>query len=96
MKRERLRFDVFGRRIDVERTDQGWVAFVPGADGKRHRAQISIPPEFSSDEVGRYLGDLFHESASPEHSTVRLLETGRLSAGEDAQVSRRAPPNKRL
>jgi hypothetical protein len=73
MRGEHLRFDVFGRRIDVERTEEGWAAFVPGADGKRRRAQISIPPEFRADEVGRYLGDLFHESASPEHPTVRLL-----------------------
>jgi len=73
MRGERLRFDVFGRRIDVERTDDGWEAFVPGADGKRRRAQISIPSEFRADEVGRYLGDLFHESASAEHPAVRLL-----------------------
>ena len=73
MRAERLRFDVFGRRIDVERTEEGWRAFVPGTDGKRRPAHISIPPEFNVDEVGRYLGDLFHESASPEHPSVRLL-----------------------
>jgi hypothetical protein len=73
MKSERLRFDVFGRRIDVERTEEGWAAFVPGIDGKRRPAQIAIPPEFEADEISRYLGDLFHESASPKHPTVRLL-----------------------
>lgn len=73
MRTARLRFDVFGRRIDVERNEEGWVAFVPGTDGKRRPAQIAIPPEFSADQVGTYLGDLFHESASPKHPTVRLL-----------------------
>jgi hypothetical protein len=73
MKCERLCFDVFGRRIDVERDAEGWVAFVPGTDGKRRPAKIAIPPEFNADEVGRYLSDLFHESASPKHPTVRLL-----------------------
>lgn len=69
----RLRFDVFGRRIDVERTAHGWEAFVPGTDGKRRRAQIAIPPELGAAEIGQYLGDLFHEGASPERPTVRLL-----------------------
>jgi hypothetical protein len=73
MRSERLSFDVFGRRIDVEHTGEGWAAFVPGTDGKRRNAHISIPPELNADEVGRYLGDLFHESASPKHPTVRLL-----------------------
>jgi hypothetical protein len=73
MKNQCLRFDVFGRRIDVERTAEGWAAFVPGADGKRRRAQISIPPEFKAEELGQYLGDLFHEAASPTHPVVRQL-----------------------
>jgi hypothetical protein len=73
MRSARLRFDVFGRRIDVERNEENWVAFVPGTDGKRRPAQIAIPPELNADEVGRYLGDLFHESASPKHPTVRRL-----------------------
>ena len=73
VRRERLRFDVFGRRIDVERTEQGWAAFVPGSDGKRRPANISIPSDLNADGVGRYLGDVYHESASPKHPTVRML-----------------------
>lgn len=73
MRRERLRFNVFGRRIDVERTEEGWAAYVPGEDGKRRPAQIAIPADYDAEEIGRYLGDLFHEAASPAHPTVRLL-----------------------
>ena len=73
MKREPLRFEVFGRRIDVERTAEGWAAYVPGTDGKRRSAQIAIPSELKADEIGQYLGDLFHEAATPNYPTVRLL-----------------------
>src|SRR6185369_6616782 len=73
MRSEHVCFDVFGRRVDGQRTPDGWTAFVPGDDGKRRRAQIAFPPEITADEIGRYLGDLFHESATPKHPTVRLL-----------------------
>ena len=73
MNRERLYFDVFGRRIDVERSESGWVAFVPGTDGKRRPAQFAIPSELKAEEIGRYLDDLFHEAASPGQPTVRQL-----------------------
>jgi hypothetical protein len=73
MRNEYLRFEVFGRRIDVERTADGWTAFVPGDDGKRRLAQIAIPPELKSDDIGQFLGDLFHESATPKYPNVRAL-----------------------
>jgi hypothetical protein len=73
MRSETLRFDVFGRRIDVERTMEGWAAFVPGDEGKRRPAQIAIPSELNADEIGQYLGDLFHEAATSKHPTVREL-----------------------
>jgi hypothetical protein len=69
----RLRFDVFGRRVDVERVQHAWVAFVPGSDGKRRPANIPIPAELDANGVARYLDDVFHEGASPEHPKVRLL-----------------------
>ena len=73
MASERLRFDVFGRRIDVARTSDGWAAYFPGNDGKRRAANVPIPRELGADEIGRYLGDVFHESATPRHPNVRLL-----------------------
>lgn len=73
MARERLRFDVFGRRIDVERTVDGWAAYLPGNDGKRRSAQIPIPADMSADEIGRYLADVLHESATPKRPNVRQL-----------------------
>lgn len=73
MNKDRLRFDVFGRRLDVEWTEDGWVAFLPGNDGKRRSADIPIPAGLDAKDIVRYLDDLFHESASAKHPAVRLL-----------------------
>ena len=70
---QRLRFDVFGRRIDVEATSDGWVAYVPGNDGKRRLANFSIPSDLEAAGIAQYLDDLFHEGATAKHSSVRLL-----------------------
>ena len=73
MSMERLRFDVFGRRIDVEATSEGWSAYLPGNDGKRRPANIVIPSGLTGDGIAQYLDDLFHEAATPERPKVRLL-----------------------
>jgi hypothetical protein len=73
MTSERLRFEVFGRRIDVEREDGQWVAYVPGADGKRRFANIPISANLDANEIAQYFDDLFHESASVKYPRVRLL-----------------------
>ena len=70
---QRLRFDVFGRRIDVEATSDGWAAYVPGNDGKRRPAGFAIPSELAADAIAQYLDDLFHEGATVMHPSVRLL-----------------------
>jgi hypothetical protein len=70
----RLEFDVFGRRLLVERTDSGWTALYPGSEGKHRVAHgIVIPPDTPETDLERYLADLCHEWASPERSTVRRL-----------------------
>ena len=73
MTSERLRFEVFGRRIDVERRDGQWEAYLPRADGKRRSANIPIAPDLDANGIAQYLDDLFHESASSKYPEVRLL-----------------------
>ncbi|WP_323119768.1 DUF7661 family protein [Burkholderia alba] len=73
------RFDVFGKLIAVTRAADRWQAFYPGADGKRRPANFVIPDFIDAHELGQYLGDLFHESATPARGDVR-----RLSPPEDA------------
>jgi hypothetical protein len=73
MKAQRLKFDVFGRLIEVEAAPEGWMAFLPGNEGKRRPANIPIPPNLDAAGIARYFDDLFHESATPENPRVRVL-----------------------
>lgn len=67
--------EVYGRRLLVERTAQGWQTFIPGDDGKRRPAAAVPVPAFivSDDELLQYLADLWHESARPDRQTVRWI-----------------------
>ena len=73
MRMQRLRFEVFGRRIDVEATAEGWAAFLPGGDGKRRSANIPIPSDLDAERIAQYLGDLYHEAATERNPSVILL-----------------------
>ena len=69
-----MEFDVFGRRIIVERHGAEWATFEPGDEGKRRRApDVFIPPDVTESELVRYLADLCHESASPSRPDVKRL-----------------------
>lgn len=70
---KRIRLDVFGRQMIVEDAGEGWVAYWSGSEGKRRAANIPIPSHLDAHGIVRYLDDLFHEGASAEHPTVRLL-----------------------
>ena len=69
----RLEFDVFGKRILIERTPDGWRAFRPGSDGKRSALDIAIPDFVAEDELLQYLDDLYHELATPSNPCVRRV-----------------------
>lgn len=69
-----MEFDVFGRRIVVERTAAGWSAFHPYEDGKRREVRgLVVPAHLAEEQIARSLADLFHESSSPEHPDVRRI-----------------------
>ena len=67
--------EVYGRRILVERTADGWKAFTPRDDCKRQTSAAMMIPAFvnTADELLEYLADLWHESARPDRQTVRWL-----------------------
>ncbi|GAB7536525.1 DUF7661 family protein [Burkholderia sp. 3C] len=69
-------FDVFGRHVVIIRQDGVWRAFDLGADGKRRRADFEVPAFIEADELAQYLGDLFHENATPARGEVRPLPSG--------------------
>lgn len=70
-----MEFDVFGTRMIVERTANGWAVFYPPEEGKRRPVPgMYIPPDVSEDEMAQYLADLWHEGASPAHPEVKRLK----------------------
>ena len=69
-----MRFDVFGRLVDVRRSGGGWQVSYPGADGKARVAHdMQIPSHVEESSLGDYLFDLCHEWATPANAHVRLL-----------------------
>lgn len=68
------RFDVFGQLVVIIGAPGEWSAFVLGADGRRHRADFSIPNHLAESELRQYLTDLFHDSASRTQPVVTRLD----------------------
>ena len=72
--RVRLRFDLFGRPIEVAREGGRWRAYHLCDEGKRRPADnIEIPPEIAADAIGAWLDDMFHEYATAARPQVRRL-----------------------
>ena len=69
----RLKFDVFGKTIVAESSDDGWQLFVLGADGKRSPSEVVVPDFIREDELEQFLDDLFHEMATRERSSVTRI-----------------------
>ena len=68
-----LRFNIFGRLVNITGAPGNWQAFYPGNDGKRRPADFVIPHDVREDDLQEYLADLFHEDATPRRSTVQRL-----------------------
>lgn len=67
----RLKLDVFGRAVLVERSENGWDVFYLGGEGKRRRADdIFIPSDVLEADVERFVADLCHEWATPRNPSV--------------------------
>ncbi|AXE35226.1 GNAT family N-acetyltransferase [Chromobacterium phragmitis] len=70
----RLRFNVYGQVLAVERREAGWRAFWSGGDGKRRPADFIIPDDLAASDLAQYLEDLFHENATPHNGEVARLD----------------------
>jgi hypothetical protein len=69
----RVRLDVYGRDVLVERDVKGWSAFYVSAEGKRRVAEdIIIPGRVREEELVQYIADLCHEWAEPGYPEVRV------------------------
>lgn len=70
----KYRFNVFGKPMVVVRKDEAWELYLESDVGMRTRVyDVAIPAELSSDELGRYLDDIYHEMATQRHPTVEQL-----------------------
>jgi hypothetical protein len=70
---DRLKFNVFGRIMIAEASDEGWKLFVLGSDGKRSPADVVVPHFIRESELEQFLDDVFHEMATRERPSVRRL-----------------------
>ena len=72
---KRLKFDVFGRDVHIERRRDRWQAYYPGNDGKRRPAtDITVPSSIAEAELLQYLDDLCHEWATARHPSVKRID----------------------
>ncbi len=70
-----MKMNVFGKRLEVVRTDRRWIVFYLGAEGlKRLADDLSIPPDLAEDRILRYLADLCHEWETPTNNRAEILE----------------------
>lgn len=74
MQTLRIRFNVFGMPITVERQGNGWKPYHPGSNGTRRLADFAIPDDVEENQLAQYLGDLFHEHARPGRDEVIRLD----------------------
>jgi len=69
-----LRFNVFGRLVAIVGSQGSWTAFSLGSEGKRAPAGFVVPDFLAEEELCQYLGDLFHESATPSNGDVFRIQ----------------------
>jgi hypothetical protein len=68
-----MKFDIYGRfQLEVLREGDAWIAYRTGVGTRLRDATLVIPEALSSEEIARYLDDLFHELCGPGQS-IRLL-----------------------
>jgi hypothetical protein len=70
-----IKFDVFGKRMSVQRKGDEWLLYRESNTGVRARVfQVVIPSDLEESELATYLADIFHESANEKHPSVVRLE----------------------
>ena len=69
-----IKFDVFGKKMSVERKNNEWLLFTDANTGLRARVyDVVIPPDLSEDELAGYLDDIYHEYCSEKADAVTRL-----------------------
>ncbi|MCO7223931.1 hypothetical protein [Pleionea sp. CnH1-48] len=69
-----IHFNVYGKRLSVQRENNGWSVFKNNGTGLIVKeTSICIPEDIKESELGQYFSDLFHELASEEYPNVVRL-----------------------
>ncbi len=70
-----MKLSIFGKKtIEVIKEESNWIIYEL-SEGKRARSNdVVIPSEYAEDEVITFLGDLFHEAATPEFPDIRRIK----------------------
>ena len=69
-----MKFNVFGRLVEVQRYNEEWVVYYLGNEGKKRKAANILVPSFVAEvELAEYLADLYHEWATPTNSAVKKI-----------------------
>jgi len=70
-----IKFDVFGKRMSIQRKEGEWLLFRDSNTGVRARVyEVVIPDDLEESELASYLADIYHETASEKHSAVVRLD----------------------
>jgi hypothetical protein len=70
-----IKFDVFGKRMSVQRKDGEWLLYRDSNTGVRARVfQVVIPTDLKETELATYLADIYHENANKKHPSVVRLD----------------------
>ncbi len=69
-----LKFNVFGKKMSVQRKNQQWLLFTDSNSGMRVRVyDIVIPPDLLEAGLAQYLDDIYHEFSTEHHPQVVQL-----------------------
>ncbi len=70
-----MKYNVFGRKIEIIKSDGKWKVYILGSEGKKRSFHdILIPSDVVEGDLENYLEDLLHEWASPENDRVIKIE----------------------
>ena len=69
-----MKFDVYGRKLDVIRHQNQWRVLIAGSEGKKRLAEdIMVPSHIPEEALAEYLADLCHEwSRKGKESVLRI------------------------
>jgi len=69
-----IKFNVFGKRMSIQRKNEEWLLFNDSDHGMRARVyDIVIPSELVENELVTYLDDIYHEYSSDRSPKVIKL-----------------------